>query len=95
MSCEEIHYGIISVARYTIIGIQAHYRSIYSQLLWDSHNNRHLLFDDEIIVFWYCQVVGNAQREYEKAILLFSVKNQLRYKGNLGRLKLYMNVSFI
>ncbi|XP_064606810.1 protein FAM91A1-like isoform X2 [Liolophura sinensis] len=29
------------------------------------------------------QVVGNAQREYEKAILLFSVKNQLRYKGNL------------
>ncbi|XP_076462522.1 protein FAM91A1-like [Babylonia areolata] len=29
------------------------------------------------------QSLGNSQREYEKAIVSFSVKNQLRYKGNL------------
>lgn len=29
------------------------------------------------------QSLGNSQREYEKAIVTFSVKNQLRYKGNL------------
>jgi len=30
------------------------------------------------------QNVGNSQREYEKLVIAFSVKNQLRYKGNLG-----------
>jgi len=30
------------------------------------------------------QNVGNSQREYEKLVVAFSVKNQLRYKGNLG-----------
>ncbi|XP_060077726.1 protein FAM91A1-like [Ylistrum balloti] len=29
------------------------------------------------------QVLGNSQKEYEKAVGQFSVKNQLRYKGNL------------
>ncbi|KAK7100158.1 protein FAM91A1-like [Littorina saxatilis] len=29
------------------------------------------------------QSLGNSQREYEKVIVSFSVKNQLRYKGNL------------
>lgn len=29
------------------------------------------------------QSLGNSQREYEKAIISFSVKNQLRYKGNI------------
>ncbi|XP_054708527.1 protein FAM91A1-like [Uloborus diversus] len=29
------------------------------------------------------QVLGDSQKEYEKIILLFSVKNQLRYRGNL------------
>jgi len=32
------------------------------------------------------QNVGNSQREYEKLVVAFSVKNQLRYKGNLGML---------
>ncbi|XP_074640527.1 protein FAM91A1-like [Tubulanus polymorphus] len=31
------------------------------------------------------QVLGNSQREYEKAVVSLSVKNQLRYKGNLVR----------
>ncbi|BFZ16729.1 hypothetical protein BsWGS_19768 [Bradybaena similaris] len=31
------------------------------------------------------QSYGNSQREYEKAVVAFSVKNQLRYKGNLIR----------
>ncbi|CAL1540912.1 unnamed protein product [Lymnaea stagnalis] len=31
------------------------------------------------------QSYGNSQREYEKAVTIFSVKNQLRYKGNLIR----------
>lgn len=31
------------------------------------------------------QVLGNSQREYEKIVVEYSVKNQLRYKGNLGR----------
>ncbi|KAL5017599.1 hypothetical protein ScPMuIL_007188 [Solemya velum] len=29
------------------------------------------------------QVFGNSQREYEKTVVQFSIKNQLRYKGNL------------
>lgn len=29
------------------------------------------------------QSLGNSQKEYEKAVVEFSVKNQLRYKGNL------------
>lgn len=32
----------------------------------------------------YFQGLGNSQKEYEKYIVNFSVKNQLRYKGNLG-----------
>ncbi|XP_054271055.1 protein FAM91A1 isoform X2 [Macrosteles quadrilineatus] len=32
------------------------------------------------------QSLGNSQKEYEKHIVNFSVKNQLRYKGNLVRL---------
>ncbi|XP_048759028.2 protein FAM91A1-like [Ostrea edulis] len=31
------------------------------------------------------QILGNSQREYDKAIVQFSIKNQLRYKGNLVR----------
>lgn len=38
------------------------------------------LFD----VFYCFQGLGNSQKEYEKYIVNFSVKNQLRYKGNLG-----------
>lgn len=29
-------------------------------------------------------VLGNSQREYDKLILEYSIKNQLRYKGNIG-----------
>ena len=34
---------------------------------------------------YFFQGLGNSQREYEKAVVNFSVKNQLRYKGNLGK----------
>ena len=30
------------------------------------------------------QNLGNSKAEYEKLIVTFSIKNQLRYKGNLG-----------
>ena len=46
-----------------------------------------------VFIFWKLvlilnslQNVGNSQREYEKLAVAFSVKNQLRYKGNLGML---------
>lgn len=29
-------------------------------------------------------VLGNSQREYDKLVLEYSIKNQLRYKGNIG-----------
>ncbi|XP_078674348.1 protein FAM91A1-like [Branchiostoma floridae x Branchiostoma belcheri] len=31
------------------------------------------------------QAMGNSQKEYEKAVVTFSIRNQLRYKGNLVR----------
>ena len=31
------------------------------------------------------QQLGNSQKEYDKAILAFSTRNQLRFKGNLGK----------
>ena len=37
-----------------------------------------------ILICWLFQNVGNSQREYDKLAVAFSVKNQLRYKGNLG-----------
>ena len=30
------------------------------------------------------QLLGNSQREYEKMVVEYSIKNQLRHKGNLG-----------
>lgn len=29
-------------------------------------------------------VLGSSQREYDKLVLEYSIKNQLRYKGNIG-----------
>lgn len=29
-------------------------------------------------------MLGNSQREYDKRVLDYSIKNQLRYKGNIG-----------
>ena len=37
----------------------------------------------------------NSQREYEKAVLGFSIKNQLRYKGNLGKYYTSINPTFV
>lgn len=31
-------------------------------------------------------VLGNSQREYDKLVLEYSIKNQLKYKGNIGML---------
>lgn len=36
------------------------------------------------IAIFLFQSFGNSQREYDKAVVNFSVKNQLRYKGSLG-----------
>lgn len=30
------------------------------------------------------QSLGNSQREYEKHVLLYSIRNQLRFRNNLG-----------
>ena len=36
------------------------------------------------IFFSFLQQLGNSQKEYEKTVVTFSVKNQVRYRGNLG-----------
>lgn len=41
-------------------------------------------YDDNIIKF-FTQLLGNSQKEYERIIVTFSIKNQLRYRGNLVR----------
>ncbi|KAH9523750.1 hypothetical protein Btru_040824 [Bulinus truncatus] len=43
--------------------------------------------EDEYLVLgeYRLRSFGNSQREYDKAVVLFSVKNQLRFKGNLVR----------
>lgn len=28
--------------------------------------------------------LGNSQREYERQVVLYSIRNQLRYRNNLG-----------
>ena len=38
-----------------------------------------------IYLLIFLQSLGNSQKEYEKAVVNYSVKNQLRYKGNLGK----------
>lgn len=32
----------------------------------------------------YFQVLENSSKEYDKFVISFSIKNQLRYRGNLG-----------
>ena len=34
--------------------------------------------------FFFFQGLGNNQREYEKHVLLYSIRNQLRFRNNLG-----------
>lgn len=34
--------------------------------------------------FFLPQSLGNSQREYEKHVLLYSIRNQLRFRNNLG-----------
>jgi hypothetical protein len=41
--------------------------------------------DHNICFFNLFQSLGNSQKEYEKCIVNFSIKNQLRYRGNLVR----------
>lgn len=35
-------------------------------------------------IFLSLQSLGNSQREYEKQVLLYSIRNQLRFRNNLG-----------
>ena len=37
---------------------------------------------ENVFVF---QQIGNSSKEYDKAVVAFSIKNQLRFKGNLVR----------
>lgn len=37
-------------------------------------------------------VLGSSQREYDKLVLEYSIKNQLRYKGNIGSFQIYCNI---
>jgi hypothetical protein len=34
----------------------------------------------------YIQLLGGSYKEYDKCVVAHSIKNQLRYKGNLGNL---------
>lgn len=46
-----------------------------------------LLFSLEAILHpfeIFFQSLGNSQREYEKQVVLYSIRNQLRYRNNLG-----------
>lgn len=36
------------------------------------------------VVLFPLQSLGNSQREYEKHVLLYSIRNQLRFRNNLG-----------
>ena len=42
-------------------------------------------FGDYSILFLSLQILGNSSREYDKAVVQFSVNNQLRHKTNLGK----------
>ena len=44
-----------------------------------------------VIYIWYIsfQQLGNSSKEYDKCIVHFSLKNQLRYKGTLGIIASY------
>ncbi len=33
------------------------------------------------------QQLGNSKKEYEKSVIVFSIKNQVRFRGNLGKTK--------
>lgn len=42
---------------------------------------------------FFFQGLGNSQREYEKHVLLYSIRNQLRFRNNLGEIG-YFKVTF-
>ena len=37
-----------------------------------------------LVSAYFFQILGNSSREYDKAVVQFSVNNQLRHKTNLG-----------
>lgn len=39
-----------------------------------------------VLCVFALQSLGNSQREYEKHVLLYSIRNQLRFRNNLGEL---------
>lgn len=36
-------------------------------------------------VYVFLQLLGNSQEEYDRSVFNYSIKNQLVYKGNLGK----------
>lgn len=49
-------------------------------------------FSQKLILFWFSltQALNENEKRYEKMILEYSLKNQLRYRGNLGKWPLSM-----
>lgn len=46
-------------------------------------------------VFFFFQSLGNSQREYEKHVLLYSIRNQLRFRNNLGEIGYFTDTFFL
>lgn len=53
---------------------------IYISILINYHSG--MVLPEHFFLF---QSLGNSQKEYERCIVNFSIKNQLRYRGNLVR----------
>lgn len=45
---------------------------------------RFVSYTDFCVMLFPLQSLGNSQREYEKHVLLYSIRNQLRFRNNLG-----------
>lgn len=58
------------------------------QLSYDSFGDPFLGTGKSFLTYMLCfllpQSLGNSQREYEKHVLLYSIRNQLRFRNNLG-----------
>ncbi len=52
-------------------------------------------FGNTELCFVQFQVLGNSQKEYEKMVVEYSVKNQLRFKGNLSMTRLILSFGVI
>ncbi len=40
------------------------------------------------------KLLGGSPKEYDKAVVVYSIKNQLRYKGNLGKIYHIISITY-